>query len=120
MVYRWAYDDNVPGAPEDFIPQNQPPRTSDMAGRAPMSSVLALPRRSSASSPGWWPSTPAGLMSKPWLEVGVDPRRRPKRAPALPPTGEDRARRIPGRGRRAVHALHQRLVDAGCRCRDWR
>ncbi|MDQ0558753.1 cytochrome c oxidase subunit 1 [Rhizobium mesoamericanum] len=33
VVYRWAYDYSVPGAPEDFIPQNQPP----MAGpsRAP-------------------------------------------------------------------------------------
>ena len=33
IVYRWAYDYSVPGAPEDFIPQNQPP----MAGlsRAP-------------------------------------------------------------------------------------
>ncbi len=25
VVYRWAYDYSVPGAPEDFIPQNQPP-----------------------------------------------------------------------------------------------
>jgi cytochrome c oxidase subunit I len=25
VVYRWAYDYNVPGAAEDFIPQNQPP-----------------------------------------------------------------------------------------------
>jgi cytochrome c oxidase subunit 1 len=24
IVYRWAYDYSVPGAPEDFIPQNQP------------------------------------------------------------------------------------------------
>jgi cytochrome c oxidase subunit 1 len=24
VVYRWAYDYNVPGAKEDFIPQNQP------------------------------------------------------------------------------------------------
>ena len=24
LVYRWAYDYNVPGAKEDFIPQNQP------------------------------------------------------------------------------------------------
>jgi len=33
VVYRWAYDYSVPGAPEDFIPQNQP----SMAGlsRAP-------------------------------------------------------------------------------------
>ncbi|WP_207541198.1 cbb3-type cytochrome c oxidase subunit I [Sabulicella rubraurantiaca] len=25
VVYRWAYDYSVPGAPQDFIPQNQPP-----------------------------------------------------------------------------------------------
>ena len=25
VVYRWAYDYSVPGAKEDFIPQNQPP-----------------------------------------------------------------------------------------------
>ncbi len=24
MVYRWAYDYNVPGAPQDFLPQNMP------------------------------------------------------------------------------------------------
>jgi cytochrome c oxidase subunit 1 len=24
VVYRWAYDYSVPGAPEDFVPQNQP------------------------------------------------------------------------------------------------
>ena len=25
VVYRWAYDYSVPGAPQDFIPQDQPP-----------------------------------------------------------------------------------------------
>ncbi|TCL65205.1 cbb3-type cytochrome c oxidase subunit I [Rhizobium sp. BK251] len=30
IVYRWAYDYSVPGAPEDFIPQNQP----GIAGRS--------------------------------------------------------------------------------------
>ena len=25
VVYRWAYDYSVPGAPQDFIPQNEPP-----------------------------------------------------------------------------------------------
>ena len=29
VVYRWAYDYSVPGAPEDFIPQNQPPQRAD-------------------------------------------------------------------------------------------
>ncbi|KFG69673.1 cytochrome c oxidase subunit I [Microvirga sp. BSC39] len=28
VVYRWAYDYNVPGAKEDFLPQNRPPETS--------------------------------------------------------------------------------------------
>jgi cytochrome c oxidase subunit 1 len=36
VVYRWAYDYSVPGAAQDFIPQNQPPapRTS-VHGAAP-------------------------------------------------------------------------------------
>ena len=25
IVYRWAYDYSVPGAEQDFVPQNQPP-----------------------------------------------------------------------------------------------
>ncbi|HEY8539535.1 MAG TPA: cytochrome c oxidase subunit I [Steroidobacteraceae bacterium] len=32
VVYRWAYDYNVPGAPEDFIPQNVPPSAQAPAG----------------------------------------------------------------------------------------
>ncbi|MBV8592007.1 MAG: cbb3-type cytochrome c oxidase subunit I, partial [Acetobacteraceae bacterium] len=28
VVYRWAYDYSVPGAKQDFIPQNQPPAAS--------------------------------------------------------------------------------------------
>jgi cytochrome c oxidase subunit 1 len=28
-VYRWAYDYNVPGAPEDFTPQSEPPSERD-------------------------------------------------------------------------------------------
>jgi cytochrome c oxidase subunit I len=34
VVYRWAYDYSVPGAKEDFIPQNQPPDALTPAGRA--------------------------------------------------------------------------------------
>ena len=33
VVYRWAYDYNVPGAKEDFIPQNVPPDDSTPPGR---------------------------------------------------------------------------------------
>jgi cytochrome c oxidase subunit 1 len=31
-VYRWAYDYSVPGAKDDFIPQNQPPAAAAGAG----------------------------------------------------------------------------------------
>jgi cytochrome c oxidase subunit 1 len=31
VVYRWAYDYGVPGAKEDFIPQNVPPEQVEMA-----------------------------------------------------------------------------------------
>ena len=34
VVYRWAYDYSVPGAPQDFIPQNEPPG-DPRAGNAP-------------------------------------------------------------------------------------
>jgi len=34
VVYRWAYDYNVPGAPEDFVPQNVPPG-DPRAGNSP-------------------------------------------------------------------------------------
>jgi cytochrome c oxidase subunit 1 len=33
VVYRWAYDYSVPGAPEDFIPQNEPGPATVMHGR---------------------------------------------------------------------------------------
>ena len=33
VVYRWAYDYNVPGAKEDFIPQNVPADDRVPAGR---------------------------------------------------------------------------------------
>ena len=35
VVYRWAYDYSVPGAKEDFIPQNQPPATRSVHGAGP-------------------------------------------------------------------------------------
>jgi len=35
VVYRWAYDYSVPGAAQDFIPQNQPPATRAVQGAAP-------------------------------------------------------------------------------------
>jgi cytochrome c oxidase subunit 1 len=34
VVYRWAYDYSVPGAAEDFIPQNVPPNRVAEAARA--------------------------------------------------------------------------------------
>src|SRR6266496_3889197 len=35
VVYRWAYDYSVPGAAQDFIPQNQPRATQAVQGAAP-------------------------------------------------------------------------------------
>src|SRR3954468_16629447 len=35
VVYRWAYDYSVPGAEQDFIPQNQPPARRAVQGAAP-------------------------------------------------------------------------------------
>src|SRR6201993_3207866 len=35
VVYRWAYDYSVPGAKEDFIPQNQPPAARSVHGARP-------------------------------------------------------------------------------------
>src|SRR6184192_356298 len=35
IVYRWAYDYSVPGAAQDFIPQNQPRATRTVEGAAP-------------------------------------------------------------------------------------
>ena len=32
--YRWAYDYSVPGAKEDFTPQNQPVSDDEIAARA--------------------------------------------------------------------------------------
>jgi cytochrome c oxidase subunit 1 len=34
IVYRWAYDYGVPGARDDFIPQNVPPDGTEVAGDA--------------------------------------------------------------------------------------
>jgi cytochrome c oxidase subunit I len=35
VVYRWAYDYSVPGARQDFIPQNEPPDDSAPTGHEP-------------------------------------------------------------------------------------
>ncbi len=49
VVYRWAYDYSVPGAAEDFIPQNQPPsRKTGGLEAAPDASTPPAPRGSKA------------------------------------------------------------------------
>jgi cytochrome c oxidase subunit 1 len=35
VVYRWAYDYSVPGAAQDFLPQNQPPASQAVRGGVP-------------------------------------------------------------------------------------
>ena len=79
VVYRWAYDYSVPGAAEDFIPQNQPPA----AGAA-----WQHPRDPGLFAGLWrvaarWLSH-QGLATKPWLEAGH------RRAVARPPAGRRR------------------------------
>ena len=43
-VYRWAYDYSVPGAPDDFIPQNVPDTSKRAGGRDKPSSPDMRPR----------------------------------------------------------------------------
>ena len=43
-VYRWAYDYSVPGAPDDFIPQNVPDTPKRAGGRGKPSSPDMRPR----------------------------------------------------------------------------
>jgi len=43
-VYRWAYDYSVPGAPDDFIPQNVPDTPKRAGGRDKLSSPDMRPR----------------------------------------------------------------------------
>jgi cytochrome c oxidase subunit 1 len=33
VVYRWAYDYSVPGEPQDFVPQTEPPHEGVVSGR---------------------------------------------------------------------------------------
>ena len=41
VVYRWAYDYSVPGAAQDFIPQNQPPaRDAARSGSRAVSAII--------------------------------------------------------------------------------
>jgi cytochrome c oxidase subunit 1 len=52
IVYRWAYDYSVPGAAEDFIPQNQPPgkktkgleTAPDVSELGPQAHAAAIPK----------------------------------------------------------------------------
>ena len=67
VVYRWAYDYSVPGAKEDFIPQNDPGVYAGLQGT--LMSVILVFLLVIAGIAGWWLSQQR-LMSKPWLEQG--------------------------------------------------
>ena len=68
MVYRWAYDYSVPGAAQDFIPQNQPPATPGRSGSCAVSAIVLF-MAVIAVIVGWWLSQQR-LTAKPWLEEG--------------------------------------------------
>ena len=108
VVYRWAYDYSVPGAKEDFIPQNDPGRLR--GGQGHCMSVILVFLLVIAGIAGWWLSQQR-LMSKPWLEQGSIDRIPGTRSPAHA-DGQDRPRRLPGRRRLPVRAVHQRLFHA--------
>ena len=68
VVYRWAYDYSVPGAAQDFIPQNEPPAVDRPRGTAV--AITAAFLAVVAVIVGWWLSHQR-LAAKPWLELGV-------------------------------------------------
>ena len=74
VVYRWAYDYSVPGAEQDFIPQNQPPAVRAARGTR-HEHCDSYSWLWSAAIVAWWLSQQR-LMAKPWLEAGVDGRHR--------------------------------------------
>ena len=107
IVYRWAYDYSVPGAKEDFIPQNDPgvyagSRGTDErhpglpAGHRRYRRLVAVAAKADVKA-----VARAGTNAAfPGTESGIDAR------------GQGRARRFPGRGRLPVRAVHQRLFHA--------
>ena len=71
VVYRWAYDYSVPGAPEDFIPQNVPPsdpRAGTRRRPRPRSASLSLTVAFAALATGIvvWCRWSSKLTAKPW------------------------------------------------------
>ena len=109
VVYRWAYDYSVPGAAEDFIPQNHPGTGRLTRGGGLMTRHAHLPGRHRRHRL-WWMAQQR-LTSRPWLEVGpLDRRARCK--PARRSTRQDRPRRVSRRRRRPLQPLHQRLFHA--------
>ena len=104
IVYRWAYDYSVPGAPQDFIAQDDPWPNPPAHGMSVIIVFILVVIGFST----WW-LLRHGLMTKPWLEVGADPVDGGRERHA---DREDRARRLPRRGRRALRALRQRLLHA--------
>ena len=72
MVYRWAYGYSVPGAKEDFVPQNQPQQLRETRAVSITILFVLVPIGAIIA---WWLSQQR-LTAKPWLEVGASPQRR--------------------------------------------
>ena len=69
IVYRWAYDYSVPGAEEDFLPQNQPRAQTNPLGGSPGMNITFLFFAVLAAIVAWWLSQQR-ITAKPWLEAG--------------------------------------------------
>ena len=121
VVYRWAYDYSVPGAPEDFIPQNEP-GPYGRTGGARMSVILVflLVMAGIARLVAVAPAADRQALAGARRDAALAEHRRSPDADR-----EDRPRRLP-RGRRLpVRAVRQRLLHAHgavatggrCRCR---
>ena len=82
VVYRWAYDYSVPGAPAGFRPAERALAERLRTGPA-MSVILVfvlvlIVLRLLVAAPA------SGVMSKPWLEIGADPLGGPVRDRRMP------------------------------------
>ena len=106
VVYRWAYDYSVPGAEQDFLPQNQPPAIQRTLG-SPAMNITFLFLAVIAAIVAWWLSQQR-LTAKPWLEAGpIGDHRR-----IVPARREDWIGGVSRRRRLPVRALDQRLLHA--------
>ena len=108
VVYRWAYDYSVPGAKEDFIPQNEPGVYAGLQGHTDERHPgLPAGHRRDRRLVAVAAKADGEAVARAGHHRGVSRHRVRHDA-----GGEGRARRLPRRGRLPVRAVHQRLFHA--------